>query len=95
MGKDAILADRRGLSDGLVGEGGLHLPDGEAVQAAKMVNVILHVVQFDRVSGYSLQTDFSAEHRASLNVKIELATEMPPGSVFTQHGAIFTIVRPG
>jgi hypothetical protein len=68
MGKDAILADRRALSDRLVGEGGLLLPGSEAIQPAKMVNVILRVTQLDRVRGHALQTDFTAEHRASLFV---------------------------
>ena len=68
LGKDAILADRCGLSGGLVGEGGLHLPDCKAVQPTKMVYIILHVVQFDRVYGDSLQTDFTAEYRANLFV---------------------------
>ena len=66
MGKDAILADSRGLSDPLVGERSPLLPDCEAIQPAKMVNVILRFAQFYRVCRNILEANLATEYRTGL-----------------------------
>jgi len=66
MGKGAILADSRGQSDPLVGERGPLLPDREAIQPAKMVDVILSDAQLYRVGRDILEANLATEYRAGL-----------------------------